>query len=110
MNNDDQKIKDLLTAYTKTPPSEAFVQNVMRQVRHQQTTPAWKQWFSFPRLALAGAGVAAFLVFLIPHGNSPVIPAEEAPAIVYTASLLEPAFDEDDAETEVGSLIETYFL
>src|SRR5688572_2673837 len=110
MNDDDKKIQDLLKAYTKADPSEAFVQNVMRRVRQIETAPAWHRWFSFPRLALAGAGVAAFLVFVIPRGNTPVTPVEDTPAIIYTASLLDSAIDEEEAETETGSLIETYFL
>jgi len=119
--NDDQKMKDLLAAYTKTPPSEAFVQNVMRTIRHEPTfakatvgKPSFRlrEWFMFPRVMFTGAAVAAAVFLAIPRTQEPVvIVSDDTPPIIYTASLLESAVDVTvPADTETEALIETYFL
>ena len=112
MNNEDQKIKDLLNAYTKTPPSEAFVQNVMRRVRQDQPVSLLSRWLTFPRLAFAGAAIAAAVFMAIPHKQPPVVvAADDTPTIIYTASLLENTVDDIvPADSETEALIETYFL
>src|SRR5689334_644523 len=109
MNPEDQKIKDLLNASLKAAPSEAFVQRVMKDVRLETTTPARAGWFSFPKLVLAGAALAA--LFFVSRPSPVSQPAMDEPvAMVYETALLTAAPDEIADQDSTASLLESYFL
>jgi len=108
--NHDQKIKELLNAYTKVPTSEAFVRNVMRRIR-QEEAPAslFSRWFTFPRVTLAAAACAALLFTVTPRSIVQE-PAGQEPVVAYVANVLDAPAVTTAEEPDTEALIETYFL
>lgn len=98
--------------------SEPFVRAVMDRVKTEVPAGADARWgdlwarlrlaASPPRLALAGAAVAAALLLLVHPVHRGTLPAAE---MDYVADLMEgPYAEADNGESRLGTTIEEYFL
>jgi anti-sigma factor RsiW len=90
------------------PPSEAFVQRVMAALPAAAPRADWREFFTFPRLALAGAGALVLVLFLRP--DRPPMPVDPSAAVLHVASVL--GSESPDAEEGTGpeEAVEEYFL